>query len=209
MRRGLHAAMRSPWRLAFFSTKTIVNHLAMDSLLVCKALLALHFSNTPMPHLSRLTLVLAITVLFTGCAAGLADLPWNNTETTTTSKKVPPPNNQAGRWGTLETTTTCVNSYIGSTLQSRNCSVAEKYIPPPVKTFSGGLFERVAKSFLDDLVGGAVDATLDRLSRPETPPASDTPSNMTVLPPAEATSAPSAAPASAVQSADNAPAQTP
>lgn len=144
-----------------------------------------------MLHLSRLALALSVTVLFTGCAAGLSEVPWTNTETTTASKKVPPPWG-GGRWGTQETTTTCVNSYIGSTLQSRDCSVAEKYIPPPEKTFSGGLFERVAKSLLDEMVGGVVDATLDRLSRPETPPASDTPSNMTVLPPAGAASAPAA-----------------
>lgn len=171
---------------------------------VGKALLAIYYLNDPMPTLSRLTLALALTVLFTGCAGGLAELPWTKTETTTASKKVPPPWG-GGRWGTQETTTTCVNSYIGSAFQSRDCSVAEKYIPPPKKTFSGGSFERAAKSLLDDLVGGVVDATWDRLSRPETPPAGDTPSNMTVLPPAEAASPP-AAPA---QSADNTPAQTP
>ena len=159
-----------------------------------------------MLHLSRLALALSVTVLFTGCAAGLSEVPWTNTETTKTSKKVAPGHNQAGRWGTQETTTTCVNSYIGSTLQSRDCSVAEKYIPPSEKTFSGGLFERVAKSLLDEMVGGVVDATLDRLSRPETPPASDTPSNMTVLPPAEAASALQAQP---TQSQANTPAPKP
>ena len=158
-----------------------------------------------MLHLSRLALALSITVLFSACATSLADLPWTNTETTTASKKVPPPWG-GGRWGTQETTTTCVNSYIGSTLQSRDCSVAEKYIPPSEKTFSGGLFERVAKSLLDEMVGGVVDATLDRLSRPETPPASDTPSNMTVLPPAEAASALQAQP---TQSQANTPAPKP
>lgn len=171
---------------------------------VGKALLATYYSNDPMPTLSRLTPALALTLLFTGCATSLADLPWTNTETTTASKKVPPPWG-GGRWGTQVSTNTCVNSYIGSTLQSRNCSVAEKYVPPPKKTFSGGSFERAAKSLLDDLVGGALDATLDRLRNPETPPASDMPSNMTVLPPAEAASAPT----TAVQSTDAAHAQTP
>ena len=157
-----------------------------------------------MPSFPRLALALSITVLFSACATSLADLPWTNTETTTASKKVPPPWG-GGRWGTQESTTTCVNSYIGSTLQSRNCSVAEKYIPPPKKTFSGGSFERAAKSLLDDLVGGALDATLDRLRNPETPPASDTPSNMTVLPPAEAASGPSPT----IQSTDATHAKTP
>ena len=146
----------------------------------------------PMTLHYRLTLVLALTVLCSGCAEGLSNLPWNKTETTKTSKKVPPPNNQIGRWGTLETTTTCVTSYIGSEARSRNCSVAEKYIPPPEKTYSGGFFERLAKGLLDDVVGGALDATVDRLRRPDAPPPSDTPTNMTVLPPAEAASAPAA-----------------
>lgn len=143
------------------------------------------------PHY-RLKLVLALTVIWSGCADGLSNLPWTNTETTKTSKKVPPPNKQIGRWGTLETTTTCVTSYIGSAAQSRNCSVAEKYIPPPERTYSGGFFERLAKGVLDDVAGGALDATVDRLRRPDAPPPSDTPSNMTVLPPAEAASAPTA-----------------
>ncbi|MDH4482812.1 MAG: hypothetical protein QE279_08910 [Rhodoferax sp.] len=157
-----------------------------------------------MPSFPRLALALSIPLLFSACATSLADLPWTNTETSTASKQVPPPWG-GGRWGTQVSTTTCVNSYIGSTLQSRNCSVAEKYVPPPKKTFSGGPFERAAKSLLDDLVGGALDATLDRLKNPETPPASDTPSNMTVLPPAEAASAPTPT----IQSTDATQAQTP
>jgi len=183
---------------------TTVNLQAINSLKVGKALLATYPSNHPMPTLFRLTLALAITVLFSACATNLADLPWTNTETTTASKKVPPPWG-GGRWGTQVSTTTCVSSYIGSTEQSRNCSVAEKYVPPPKKVFSGSSFERAAKSLLDDLVGGALDATLDRLRNPETPPASDMPSNMTVLPPAEVASAP----ATTVQSTDATHAQTP
>jgi hypothetical protein len=165
----------------------------MDAFMTWKAALATPILKAPMHQLSRVALALALTLLCTGCAEGLAHIPWTNTETTTTSKRVRPPNNQIGRWGTLETTTTCVTSYIGSAAQSRNCAVAEKYIPPPEKTYTGGFFERLAKSLLDDIVGGAVDATMDRLSHPETPPASDTPSNMTVLPPAEAASAPATA----------------
>ena len=172
---------------------------------VSKALLATYHSNDPMPTLSRLTLALALTALFTGCAGGLANVPWTNTETTKNSKMVRPPNDRIGRWGTLETTTTCVTSYIGSTAQSRNCSVAEQYIPPPPKSYSGGFFERLDKGLLDDVVGGWMDATVDRLSHPDMPTASDTPSNMTVLPPAEAASAP----ANPAQSADNTHAQTP
>ena len=64
------------------------------------------FPPNMMLHLSRLTLALSVTVLFTGCAAGLSELPWTNTVTTTASKKVRPPNG-GGRWGTLETITTC------------------------------------------------------------------------------------------------------
>jgi len=183
---------------------TTVNLQAINSLKVGKALLATYPSNHPMPTLFRLTLALAITVLFSACATNLADLPWTNTETTTASKKVPPPWG-GGRWGTQVSTTTCVSSYIGSTEQSRNCSVAEQYIPPPPKSYSGGFFERLAKGLLDDVVGGWMDATVDRLSHPDMPTASDTPSNMTVLPPAEAASAP----ANPAQSADNTHAQTP
>jgi hypothetical protein len=113
-----------------------------------------------MLHLSRLTLALSVTVLFTGCAAGLSELPWTNTVTTTASKKVRPPNG-GGRWGTLETITTCNTHYIGSTEQSRECSVAEKYIPPPQRTYSGGFFEQFAKQIVDDLVGGMIDEAMD------------------------------------------------
>ena len=162
------------------------------------------FPPNMMLHLSRLTLALSVTVLFTGCAAGLSELPWTNTVTTTASKKVRPPNG-GGRWGTLETITTCNTHYIGSTEQSRECSVAEKYIPPPQRTYSGGFFEQFAKQIVDDLVGGMIDEAMDNLANPKASPASDTPSNMTVLPPAETASAP----ATTLQSADNPQAQTP
>ena len=157
-----------------------------------------------MLRLSSLALALSVTVLFTGCAAGLSELPWTNTVTTTASKKVRPPNG-GGRWGTLETITTCNTHYIGSTEQSRECSVAEKYIPPPIRTYSGGFFEQFAKQIVDDVVGGMIDEAMDNLANPKASPASDTPSNITVLPPAETASAP----ATTLQSADNPQAQTP
>jgi len=141
-----------------------------------------------MPTLYRLTLALVLTVLFTGCAEGLSNLPWTNTETSKTSKKVRPPN--GGRWGTLETITTCNTHYIGSKEQSRECGIIEKYTPAPERSYSGGFFEQLGKQVLDDLVGGMIDETMDNLANPKEPPASDTPSNMTVLPPAEAASAP-------------------
>lgn len=143
------------------------------------------------PHY-RLTLILALTVLCSGCAEGLSNLPWTNTETTKTSKKVRPPNG-GGRWGTLETITTCNTHYIGSKEQSRDCSVAEQYIPPPERSYSGGFFEQLGKQMVDNLVGGMIDEAMDNLANPKAPPASDTPSNMTVLPPAEAASAPATA----------------
>lgn len=137
-----------------------------------------------MRKITRLTLALAITVLCTGCAEGLTKLPWTNTETTMSSKKVRAPN--GGRWGTLETTTTCNTYYIGSTAQRRECGVSEKYVPPPERTFSGGIFERIAMGMLDSLVGGMIDEAIDELTNPKPQPASDMPSNMTVLPPADA-----------------------
>ena len=157
-----------------------------------------------MPTTSRLTLAaLAITVLCAGCAESLANLPWTNTETTMSSKKVRAPN--GGRWGTLETTTTCNTYYIGSTEQRRECGVSEKYVPPPERTYSGGVFERIAKGMLDSLVGGMIDEAIDELTKPKAQPASDMPSNMTVLPPAEVASVP----APVTQSADSAPEKTP
>ena len=170
---------------------------------VGKALLATYYSNDPMPTLSRLTPALALTLLFTGCATSLADLPWTNTETTKTSKKVRSPN--GGRWGTLETTTTCNTRYIGSKEQSRECGVSEKYIPPPERSYSGGFFEQLGKQVLDNLVGGMIDEAVDNLGNPKAPPASDMPSNMTVLPPAEAASGPT----TTIQSTDATHAQTP
>lgn len=80
-----------------------------------------------MPSFYRLTLALAVTVLCAGCAEGLSNLPWTNTETSMSSKKVRAPN--GGRWGTLETTTTCNTYYIGATEQRRECGVSEKYVP--------------------------------------------------------------------------------
>jgi len=58
---------------------------------------------------------------------------------------------------------------------------------------------------LDELVGGMIDEAIDDLTKPKAQPASDMPSNMTVLPSAEAASEP----APVTQSADNAPKQTP
>jgi len=156
-----------------------------------------------MPSYSRLTLALAITVLCAGCAESLANLPWTNTETTMSSKKVRSP--KGGRWGTLETTTTCNTYYIGATEQRRECGVSEKYVPPPERTYSGGIFEKMTKMMLDELVGGMIDEAIDDLTKPKAQPASDMPSNMTVLPSAEAASEP----APVTQSADNAPEQTP
>ena len=95
----------------------------------------------------------------------------------------------------------------GSTEQSRDCSVSEKYIPPPERSYSGGFFEQFGKQILDNLVGGMIDEAMDNLANPKTPPASDTPSNMTVLPPAEAASAP--ATAQLTQSDDTAPTPKP
>ena len=156
-----------------------------------------------MPSFSRLTLALAITVLCTGCAEGLSNLPWTNTETTMSSKKVRSP--KGGRWGTLETTTTCNTYYIGATEQRRECGVSEKYVPPPERTYSGGIFEKMTKMMVDELVGGMIDEAIDDLTNPKAQSASDMPSNMTVLPSAEAASEP----APVTQSADNAPKQTP
>ncbi len=169
----------------------------------CNAFVVLCYSNTSMPPVSRLTLALAIAVLCTGCAEGLSNLPWTNTETTMSSKKVRAPN--GGRWGTLETTTTCNTYYIGSTAQRRECGVSEKYVPPPERKYSGGMFEQLAKGMLDSLVGGIIDEAIDELTKPKAPPASDMPSNMTVLPPAEAAREPATPP----HSADDAPLPTP
>lgn len=140
-----------------------------------------------MPSFYRLTLALAVTVLCAGCAEGLSNLPWTNTETSMSSKKVRAPN--GGRWGTLETTTTCNTYYIGATEQRRECGVSEKYVPPPERTYSGGVFERMAKGMLDSLVGGMIDEAIDELTNPKARPASDMPSNMTVLPSADAVDA--------------------
>ena len=140
-----------------------------------------------MPPISRLTLVLAVTLLCSGCAEGLANLPWTNTETTMSSKQVRSP--KGGRWGTLETTTTCNTYYIGSTEQRRECGVSEKYVPPPERTYSGGIFEKMTKMLVDELVGGMIDEAIDDLTQPKAQPASDMPSNMTVLPSAEAVDA--------------------
>ena len=140
-----------------------------------------------MPPISRLTLVLAVTLLCSGCAEGLANLPWTNTETTMSSKKVRSP--KGGRWGTLETTTTCNTYYIGSTEQRRECGVSEKYVPAPERTYSGGIFEKMTKMLVDELVGGMIDEAIDDLTQPKAQPASDMPSNMTVLPSADAVDA--------------------
>ena len=140
-----------------------------------------------MPPISRLMLVLAVTLLCSGCAEGLANLPWTNTETTMSSKKVRSP--KGGRWGTLETTTTCNTYYIGSTEQRRECGVSEKYVPPPERTYSGGIFEKMTKMLVDELVGGMIDEAIDDLTQPKAQPASDMPSNMTVLPSADAVDA--------------------
>ena len=140
-----------------------------------------------MPPISRLTLVLAVTLLCSGCAEGLANLPWTNTETTMSSKKVRSP--KGGRWGTLETTTTCNTYYIGSTEQRRECGVSEKYVPPPERTYSGGIFEKMTKMLVDELVGGKIDDAVADLTKPKAQPASDMPSNMTVLPSADAVDA--------------------
>lgn len=144
--------------------------------------------HLPMTSLSRLVLAFAIVVLFSGCAENVANMRWTKTETSKTERKVRPPNNQIGRWGTQETTMTCYMNYQGSSEESRHCDVTERYIPPPEKKFSGGFFERMAKGLLDDLVGGWVDATVDRLNHPDGPQPGNEPSNMTVLPSIEAPS---------------------
>ena len=69
----------------------------------------------------------------------------------------------------------------------------------------GGARREFAKQIVDDLVGGMIDEAMDNLANPKASPASDTPSNMTVLPPAETASAS----ATTLQSADNPQAQTP
>ena len=139
-----------------------------------------------MNRLAQLSLALSVALLYTGCAEIPPNQRWTDTETSSTSRNSRPPGNPKGPRGLLVTTTTCQITYVGRTEESRRCEVADKFLPPPKKEQTSQTLSEMGKGIVVFMMESLFDDFLDTLDAPKAPPAGDMPSNMTVLPPADA-----------------------